>query len=307
MIYLRPVGGLCNRIGAIDSVIEISNILKKKITIIWVLSPELNANFSAIYNTEALGDNVRIIEVKSSKSFYFKAFSKILNEIEKLDNTERIPAIYKWGLKFFLKSRKLHVSFNNNELFKIINKDSSEDNVPVENVIYEKLESALKQHESVYIESCYRVRKSEVRPTYSRFDPKLKILKRVDQISCKFGNTIGVHIRRTDHHYAIKNSPTSLFLKIIEKHLKQDAENTVFLCTDDKKLKDSLMQKYPDKILTADITSLSRNEQQGIEDALVDLLSLSRTKKVYGSDHSSFSQTAADIGGIDIETVIESD
>jgi len=84
--------------------------------------------------------------------------------------------------------------------------------------------------------------------------------------------------------------------------LSKDKDTTFYLATDDKEVEIILMELFPNKILTYE-KEFSKTNVQGIQDAMVDLYSLSATYKIYGSYFSSFSDIAARIGNIPLEII----
>jgi hypothetical protein len=313
MIYVRPLAGLCNRIRSIDSAIELAKIHNRKLTIIWVMSPDLNAKLSDLYDLEELKKHLyKIKQIDPNAGFKQKLTAKILNRIElsslgKVNNFKN-----KWAMRFLLADFKLNIAYNNKELENIIAEriDKSSTNHLEQEKSYlktlrELLNMKFKKHASCYLESCYRLESLDVPNAYDKFIPKHSLQSRIHETTGKFNKTIGVHIRRTDHHYAIQNSPTQLFMEIISTYLEEDKLNTAFLCTDDEETKNEILDRFGSKIFTADIKSLKRDDPKGIEDALVDLMCLAKTNKIFGSHFSSFSQVAADIGRIEVETVLK--
>lgn len=65
-------------------------------------------------------------------------------------------------------------------------------------------------------------------------------------------------------------------------------------------VKESLKSKYPNRIITL-LDDTDRNSLEGMKFVMVDLFCLSKTRKIIGSVASSYSQIAAEIGGIEIE------
>ena len=65
-------------------------------------------------------------------------------------------------------------------------------------------------------------------------------------------------------------------------------------------VKESLKSKYPNRIITL-LDDTDRNSLEGMKFAMVDLFCLSKTRKIIGNVASSYSQIAAEIGGIEIE------
>lgn len=68
----------------------------------------------------------------------------------------------------------------------------------------------------------------------------------------------------------------------------------------DRIIKDDLKKRFGESIITYN-AELSRASENGMKDALIELLVLSKTKKIFGSWWSSYSEMAAKIGNIDLE------
>lgn len=118
---------------------------------------------------------------------------------------------------------------------------------------------------------------------------------------CDFGtNTIGVHIRRTDNGWATEYSPLGLFTKKVEEEIDSDHTTKIFLATDSSEIKRMFVRKYAERVVTR-FNNSPRYTLKGEVDGLIDLLLLSKTKKVYGSFRSSFSDLASQIGKCPIE------
>jgi hypothetical protein len=110
---------------------------------------------------------------------------------------------------------------------------------------------------------------------------------------------IGVHIRRTDHAKAIQNSPTKAFIHAMRAY----PEDTIFfLATDDIKEWYTLAAHFPGRILHYSV-HLNRNSLDGIQEALVDFLALSRCREILGSVGSSFSEMAAAYGDVPLKII----
>jgi len=109
--------------------------------------------------------------------------------------------------------------------------------------------------------------------------------------------TIGVQIRRTDHLVSIENSPSELFVANMKAEMEADENTRFFLCTDDVQVENELKNIFGNRIITYP-KELSRQTEQGIKDAVVDMYCLSVTKKIYGSFRSSFSEGASSINGV---------
>lgn len=109
---------------------------------------------------------------------------------------------------------------------------------------------------------------------------------------------IGLHVRRTDNFKSRVYSPLRLFVRAVRRELRRAPALGVFLATDDVRTKRVLRRKFGNRLFTRDDVA-DRAAPSGVRDAVVDLLLLSRATRIYGSYWSSFSETAARMGGAD--------
>jgi hypothetical protein len=121
-------------------------------------------------------------------------------------------------------------------------------------------------------------------------------------VSCFGDNTIGVHVRRGDNVRSIHYSPLGEFIRILRDEVAKDDNVQFYLATDCMDTERDLLECFKEKILSRP-RELKRNSSQGIKDALIDMVCLSRTRKIYGSYWSSFSEVAAQIGQIPLQVV----
>jgi len=115
------------------------------------------------------------------------------------------------------------------------------------------------------------------------------------------GPRVGVHIRRTDHQKAILHSPTEAFVAA----MKKCSEDTIFiLATDSEKEVERLKEEFPGRIVCLAIVN-ERWSPLGVKNAIVDLLGLASSRKIFGSYGSSFSEIAALYGGVELEVILD--
>lgn len=134
-----------------------------------------------------------------------------------------------------------------------------------------------------------------------RITPLPSLMQRIDALCQGFTpHTIGLHIRRTDNQQSIAVSTDEAFRRRIDTLIAADPEATFFLATDDDDLRRELVRAYAPRITCQDIPA-ERHTLQGMQAAVVDLWTLARTGRIIGSHWSSFSSTAAEIGGIPFE------
>jgi hypothetical protein len=158
-------------------------------------------------------------------------------------------------------------------------------------------------YKNVYIVSYSRFHPNK--DHYADFRPGAEVLRLVDRETegCT-GDTIGMHIRRTDNGKSIENSPLERFEAAIELELAKNDRTNFYVASDSAETKSHLQQKYGQRIL-CNMDQADRDSADGVVQAAVELYALSRTQRVYGSYWSSFSHTAAHIGGIQEFTVLK--
>lgn len=154
----------------------------------------------------------------------------------------------------------------------------------------------------VYVSTGYAF--CEYSPEYvRRLRPLPHLQQRIDTLSAGFdAHTIGIHIRRTDHSTAIAESPDSLFVDAMRQCIAREPETRFFLATDDSALKASLAAQLPGRITVQECRG-TRADLRGMEEAVVDLWTLARTSRIIGSYWSSYTDTAAELGGIPLEII----
>lgn len=130
------------------------------------------------------------------------------------------------------------------------------------------------------------------------FVPRKDIRNEINRTTASFGNNVvGVHVRRTDNALSKAHSPLETFMERMESEVQADDSVRFFLATDDVTVRDGLSSLFGGRLMYRD-NKPDRSSEQGMRDALVDLYSLSRTRKVLGSYWSSFSAMASEIGNI---------
>lgn len=141
----------------------------------------------------------------------------------------------------------------------------------------------------------------------NRLVPVREVERRVTiaQAFCRIplSSMVGVHVRHTDHKVAKKRSPVGKFIRILGEFRQRNPQTDLLLCTDNPAVEVRLRREFPDCIVTAPKRSYNRLEADAIEDALVDMLLLSKTRSIFGSFASTFSKVAAAWGQIPLVVV----
>jgi len=298
---------------AIDSLISLCEKYQQDLTIIWVNNAELNCSFNKIFVQPSITSfKFNIIECpngfpetyinlnkKTNQDYNFiSSLKNFKNRLiaDKL-NTEQEKVkceIKKIQPRQIISNKKLAQTYSSQKQAHLMLNET--DKIFFTNINSLIIPLLQNKQQSCFIESCYRIHPRV--NNYTHFTPIEHISKAVNSLAKQFNNTIGLHIRRTDHASSIKYSNTNKFIELINSKLKTKPETTFFLATDDQKLKEKILNQFGEKIITNNVTSFSRNNESAIIQAVIDLYCLSKTKQIYGSHHSTFSQTAADIGQI---------
>ena len=265
MLYVEPLGGLCNRMRTIASYYSLARETGRKLTVVWLRDAGMNCPCARLFS---LPDDVNVVE----GPYVSKARMRLRSLARKL--TRRA------------EGRRFDRTVENWEAKKALT-----------------YETALAmQAKSLYASTCYSLESDYEKYDYSIFRPAPDILHLADAATQDFpANCVGVHIRRTDNARSIGASRTRDFIGRMRSEVEQDSAASFFLATDSPEEERALRAEFPGRILTYEKRSLARDMEQGIVDAYVDYLCLSRTRKIYGSFYSSFSRCAAALRGIELE------
>lgn len=138
-----------------------------------------------------------------------------------------------------------------------------------------------------------------------KLKPKSIIQYKINECLKSFNeNTIGVHIRRGDAWNSpwksyFQASSDSAFEIAIDKELLKNKNTKIFLSTDCKKTKNYFCRLYPNKIIVNNKKFFKSENYKKFkpyqDEAVVDLFLLSKTKKIIGSNWSSFSSLSSKI------------
>ena len=143
----------------------------------------------------------------------------------------------------------------------------------------------------------------ELRNSLNQLKVKSEIINRVKTFDT---DVVGVHIRRTDFigntHSNRPQVEVETYDKVIENEISKG--NLVYLCSDDGCLKKTFKEKYKDDLFVYDFgyeeDFSSVRAEHGVIDALVEILTLKNTSKIYHTETSSFAYLPAMWGNVDL-------
>lgn len=274
-ITLKPTGGLCNRLLAIDSALSLSKDLSSNLHIHWVQNHYLNASFFELFKPLNVS---QVTFTETNKKLLLFSDRELYKPKQRLYNF--VLKRYQ-GLYF---DKVLH----GNDVKKL-----AQDQYDFRN---------FERYESILITSWTRFVSKKI--DVSHFQPIEPIQSSINKLTSAFNqHTIGIHIRRSDHELAIRKSPTSLFIEIMNRAIEKNTDTNFFLASDSEEEKKTLQRTFGDRIILHTVEAGDRNSKTGMQAAVVDLFCLSKTSKIFGSFYSTFSLVASEIGNIPFEEV----
>jgi hypothetical protein len=269
MLYVEPLGGLCNRMRTIASFYSVAREAGRNLTVVWLRDEGMNCPSARLF---LLPPDIRVVEG---------------------------PYVTKPVMRLRSLGRKLTRRAQGRRF------DRTVENWEAKSKLTPEFVKALGE-KSLYASSCYSLISEYEKYDYSIFKPAPDIQALADEAAKHFpSHCVGVHIRRTDNTQSIASSRTADFVDRMRREVEADSDVGFFLATDSPEEERALKTEFPGRILTYEKRSLERSSEQGIVDAYVDYLCLTRTRKIYGSFYSSFSRCAAALHGIELEIVTQ--
>lgn len=279
-IFLKPTKGLSNRIYNIDSMITFMWKYKfEKLKICWSDSEgfEDNCKFENLFDISNLNHKISFI-----------------NEEDFYDQSKDI-----YHLHYYVKQNPASGKYSYTvNMLDIINKITSE------SFCYEWFARI----DSIFPSIIKRDKKF-----ISNLKPNPKIRSEIDNFCDEnhISTINGIHIRRNDaisspYGFNYELSSDQSFINLINHKIE---ENSVFLTTDCLEIQKKIIGKCESKNIlhtnkSFEIIKNEKEKKNNTEDAVIDLFVLSRCKKIYGTNYSSFCLLASDISNKNYETVL---
>lgn len=273
-ITLIPYGGLENRMRAIEALIALFKDTEEiQSSVIWFKHGGLNCSFDRLFQPLVIP---RLTLRDATLTDY------ILNDRPRKKN-------------FFIPYLFQKVRFNS---------CLHEDEVTQRTYKSFDFQQWALSNKRSYLSACVQFYPSNPQNRFVSFSPIPELQTQIDERCKDFPNyyTVGIHIRRTDNIISVKKSPTELFIQRMNDEIAQHDNVRFYLASDSIEEKKKLINTFGDRIITH-WKSTSRSTPGGIQDALVELYTLSSTQKIIGSHYSSYSETAAEIGKIPYEKI----
>lgn len=269
-IIFVPVGGLANRMRSIASALTLAKQTNSRLKVIWFATWDLYASFEDLF--EQIDEDCMVL------------YKASMWDMWTLDRPRRnnlyIPRLFQtFAFRGCIYERSFYSLIQQIFDFK----------------------KWVTSNRRVYMASYHAFYSYEQSLIEKIFVPLCSIRERIDDRVNRFEeNTIGVHIRRTDNVASIQQSPLELFYEKVDEEVDKDVYVKIFLATDSEEVKSQMKHRYGNRIICSSVPA-DRNSMLGIQDGLIDMYTLSHTRKIYGSFQSSFSRMASQIGGIPLE------
>lgn len=267
MIILETYCGLCNRLRAIQSTLDLAEKYGHSVMIIWAENQNCHCKYQELFRPTS---RFRLMTLRSGN-----LFDRLRRQLYRM-------------LAQANHARLSQTQMDDNKLYD------------------ENLEKALavqlaNPHSVIYIDN-WNAYFHSGKPAYDWLVLQPQLEAELAPYRAQIGeHGIGVHIRRTDNADSIAQSPTSLFIARMEAELAANPECKFYVATDDMVEKEALRAVFGERIIYKQNQILDRTSLAGMKDCILDLYCLAATKKIYGSFYSSFSEEAARIGNCEIE------
>lgn len=272
MIMIEPCAGLGNRLLALTSAYALGKKLDREVKVIWKREAGCNIRSEELFAFRGL----EVTDI--SESGLKKDFIGTLkgNQMKKK---------YRAMATRFVECDEVE-AWKKQGGFALV-----EERIAAEPVIYIKS----------YTNLCEIAAES-----FSFLTPSDAVLARGTEVFARINEkTVGVHIRRTDHADAIAKSPLELFTDRMQEEIEKNDAN-FYLTTDDHAVMKELRGRFPaERLIVYENKVLDRDSAVGIQDALVDMLCLSKCNRILGSYLSTFSLIPSIMGDIELEMMIK--
>ena len=255
-IVIIPTQGFCNRIRAMSSAFVLSKYLNTKCYVIWSKELGCNCDWSTIFQSNF--ETISLNDIKKCKYFFNPNIhtNEVLVNLSNLNDIEYL--VIQGGHEFKHPNQSLASFINEKSKFYKSIKFNQNIVDKVQNFITNNFEN-------------------EVPP-----------------VGIHFRDFIETHDEADAYDFTKVSTPEA-FMHMITLLIKSQPNTKIFLSTNSdriiKIIKHSI-KNYDKHIITLDDNDKSRESNEGITDAVVDLLLLSKCRYIIGSVSSSFSDEA---------------
>lgn len=274
-VILCPMGGLANRMRAVDSSLALCRKAGRPLEIVWIRDKrQIDARFSDLFESPELS-------------------GAAIREATAFDRLVFAPPVWRRNAKLPLFLQILR--FGGGRRMSVAEGLRLQRNgaIPPQFAM---------TGSTVFLHAWWQIVPSEDR--YAFFRPVPSLRAEIDALVASFppGPVVGVHVRRGDHAQAVRRSPVEAFESRMDGLLAVGEASSFFLATDDPGVRHRLARRYGPRLRFREGSS-DRASLAGMRGAVADLWTLSRCARVLASAGSTFAPTAAVLGAVPCETV----
>lgn len=293
-IYSEPTGGLCNRMGALNYAYLFAKEYDCKLVVLWKDNFEAACRFEDVFT-----DFDKTVKIRNI-TFFKKTPKELLKSGRVISFVLR--AVWHGILSLYFKyfwSREIELEYESDSLTRQ-EADAANHARMKEWVDSGSQWCCLSSYQCADMSHDYSALKfrpefeAQVRRVYEKKIGKFSSDEEYAEFCRK--NIVGVHVRRGDHDYAIKNNPLENFASKMSKELENAPDTLFYLASDGADVITYMQEKFGERIIFNEGAELSRKSKNGMENAITDLLALSKSRMIIGSFGSTFSDMASYIG-----------
>lgn len=287
MIVCEPTSGLTSRMYVLADAYDLAEKYDQELVVIWRKTSDCDCRYNQVF-ADSQFSNVRCRIIECNQFEY--RFSDLRFQLNWRDFVKALREIHV-RLFYLFKHSLVYVYFRSRcRIYKNFYKDGNilfyESNADKCSCFFEAYSCITNKGHINNIKFCYE------------FEDEAHSIMDTVHTDC-----IGVHIRRTDHGLAKEASPTEKFIVRMNEEIDKNPSVHFFVATDDWNEQKRIVELYGDRIVVQPNKKLDRSSKEGMHSSIIDVLCLSMTKYVLGSNSSVFSKFAADYGNIKLYIV----
>ena len=235
-MYIEPGGGLCNRIGVLNYGLILAKEYGYEPVLVWKNNAETACDYEDVFRAPAF-EVVNLFYPKEAPKALVKR-GHIVKAISNIWTTHRSER-YRKGLM------KHEIEMHDG------------DDMPRAEADRVNREAIAAAKEDWIFINTYQC--ADVDYDYSgiQFQERYHALVQA-VIGTDTSHIVGVHIRRTDHRFAIEANPLDNFICKMQAELDADAQVRFYVASDDAQVLSELKDKFGDRVLVNEGAELSR-------------------------------------------------
>lgn len=280
IIAVNP-GGISNRLKCLISLWRIGNLSNRNLLVYWPRNSVCGVNFKDLFKNNFQEISKKKLYDLKKKDYKFHD----PNDISFKNSSKKylISDTWRWA---FLKGEKITKYLPKNKI----------KNYP----IYKSSTNPIQDYEG--IDFAFNNINPKVKNEILKYLKKIKIIKQIkEKISIferenKIRNCVGIHMRRGDYLKGKDKigfvSDDCGFINRMNQLIKINPKEKFFLCTDSEETQQKFKKLFGNRIVTFTKTNFDRNSVLFTQEGLIDLLILSKTKRILGTYGSTYTEMA---------------